>query len=195
MDLLTEIFLTATKMLTLFIGISGFFLSVALLFRPQAVRRMSEKVNSSVSFFPISPLLDRRIETNRIAYRHPLWVGGLFIAGSIFVLHFLYFQFSMPSVEAISALILFEVLVLISKLAAFCGLLLGAALLAVPSRVRALEDRAGAWIDTQPFFQGLDRSNTSVDHIFLRYPLASGAVGLLASFILTVLSIYNLSIF
>lgn len=193
MDLLTEVFLTATKMLTLFIGMSGLFLSVALLFRPQAVRRMSEKANASISFFPVSAMLDRRIEANRIAYRHPLWVGALFMAGSTFVLHFLYFQFSMPAIEAITAVILFEALVRLSRLAAFCGLLLGAALVLAPGRVRALEDRAGAWIDTQPFFKGLDRSNTTVDHIFLRYPLASGAVGLLASFVLTILSIYNLS--
>ena len=193
MSLLIEVFLAATKIMTLVFGLAGLGLSVLLLFCPESVRWLGERVNKSFTLIRLSPLLDRKIETNRLAYRHPFLVGAFFIIGSLFILYFFFFALMPVSSNTLWVEILLDCMVLIGKLAAFVGILLGVTLLVAPEKVRAIEDRLGAWVDTQELFYGLDRPRPLLDHIFLRYPRVSGAAGLLASFVLTILSAYNLA--
>ena len=193
MDLLIDIFLAATEVLTLVIGLAGFCLSFLLLFCPEAVRRLGEKLNRSFSLVRFTPFLDRRVEANRLAYRHPFLVGSFFVIGSFFVLQFLYLKYSPPVDQTLFLSLCFETLAWTGKTAAFVGVFLGFGLMWRPDKIRSLEDRLSAWIDTAPFFSGLDRPHSQVDHIFLRHPRISGAAALLASFVLSVLSIYNLT--
>ncbi|MGD8366599.1 MAG: hypothetical protein PVG78_03070 [Desulfobacterales bacterium] len=193
MDVLIDIVLAATELFTLIIGLVGCCLSILLLFYPEAVRRLGDKLNKNLSLIRISPILDRKVEVNRLAYRHPLLVGSFFVIGSVFVLQFLYLKLSLPVEQPFFESLCLEAMTWIAKAASFCGILLGIALIWRPNKVRSLEDRLGAWIDTQPFFSGLDRAHPQIDHLFLRHPRISGAAGLLASFVLTVLSLYNLS--
>jgi hypothetical protein len=191
MDLIIDVLLAATDILTLVFGLAGFFLSVLLLFSSETVRWLGEKLNKSFTLVRLSPLLDRTIETNRLAYRHPFLIGSFFTIGSLFVLHFLYSQVPPGINQTFSEEILYEFLLIVAKLGAFLAILIGIALLLAPEKVRKIEDRLNAWIDTTKLFSDLDRPRPQIDHIFLRYPRISGAIGLLASFSLTILSISN----
>ena len=193
MDLFFDFFFAATEIMTLVFGLAGFGLSVLLLFHSETVQWLGKKLNRSFTLVRISPLLDRNIETNRLAYRHPFLIGAFFTIGSLFVLHFLYGLVPLNIDQSFAEEILFEFLVILAKLGAVSAILLGIALMTAPGRVRAIEDRLSAWIDTQNLISDLDRPRPHIDHIFLRYPRISGAVGLLASFVLIILSISNLA--
>jgi hypothetical protein len=193
MDFLIDIFLAATEVFTLIVGVAGFLFSILLLFHPETVRSLGEKLNRSISLVRISPLLDRKVEVNRLAYRHPFLIGLFFLIGSLFVLQFLYLKYLPPVEPSSFEDLCFEAMAWIAKTAAFSGVLLGVALMWRADKVRSLEDRLGAWIDTQPLFSKLDRPHSPLDHLFLRHPRISGAAALLASFVLTVLSVYNLT--
>ncbi len=191
-NLVIDILWAATDILTLVIGISGLLLSILLLFKPEVVRRVGTRLNVSFTLIRLPSFLDRWVETSRIAYRHPVLIGSFFIIGSSFLLNFLFFQINPLMFISVPGCVGIECLIWVGKAAALCGILLGAALILAPERVRSLEDRLGGWLDTHRLFRSLDRSFPYVDHIFLRYPLASGAICLLASFMLTMLSVYNL---
>jgi len=193
MQFLGDIFLSATGILTVLIGALGVIFSALLLFNPGAIVKWSGILNRSIDVERVFPALDRPVSTNSLAYKHPVIFGILLVIGSFFVLNFLFFQISAPLFSGFLGGILFEALVIMGKLACFCGIAIGLGLIFAPDKVKKLETRLDSWFDTEPLAEKLNRPIEQVDHIFLRRPLLFGAIGLLASFVLLILGAANLS--
>ena len=193
MQILIDIFLSATEILTVIIGVLGVFLSALLLFNPGVIVKWSSILNRSIDLDRIVPFLNQPVATNGIAYNHPIIFGIVLVLGSFFVLNFLFFQLDMPMSTGLLGGILFEALVLVGKLACFCGIAVGLALIFVPDKIKRLELKLDAWFDTEPLAQKLNIPYPKVDHVFFRHPLLFGAIGLLASFVLLILSMANLT--
>jgi len=193
MQFLGDIFLSATGILTVLIGALGVIFSALLLFNPGAIVKWSGILNRSIDVERVLPALDRPVSTNSLAYKHPVIFGILLVIGSFFVLNFLFFQISAPLFSGFLGGILFEALVIMGKLACFCGIAIGLGLIFAPDKVKKLETRLDSWFDTEPLAEKLNRPIEQVDHIFLRRPLLFGAIGLLASFVLLILGAANLS--
>jgi len=193
MQFLGDIFLSATGILTVLIWALGVIFSALLLFNPGAIVKWSGILNRSIDVERVFPALDRPVSTNSLAYKHPVIFGILLVIGSFFVLNFLFFQISAPLFSGFLGGILFEALVIMGKLACFCGIAIGLGLIFAPDKVKKLETRLDSWFDTEPLAEKLNRPIEQVDHIFLRRPLLFGAIGLLASFVLLILGAANLS--
>ena len=190
---LIDIFLAAAAILTVVIGVLGVAFSALLLFNPGAVAKWSVLLNRSFDLERMLPVLDRPVASKGLAYKHPIIFGIVLVIGSFFVLNFLFFQLDAPLFTGLFGGILFEVLVIIGKVACFCGIAIGLGLMFVPSRIKKLETKLDAWFDTQPLAEKLNVEIPEVDHVFLRHPLLFGAIGLLASFVLLILAAANIT--
>ena len=193
MQLLIDIFLRATEILTVVIGVFGVLFSALLLFSPGTIAKWSGVLNRSFDLDRIVPVLNRPVAANGFAYKHPIIFGIVLLMGSFFVLNFLYFQLDTPLFTGLFGGIVFEALVIMGKLACFCGVAIGLALIFFPNKINNLERHLDAWFDTEPLAQKLNAPFPEVDHVFLRHPLLFGAIGLLASFVLLILSAANLT--
>ena len=193
MRLLIDIFLTASEILMVVIGALGVLLSAFLLFNPALIARWSEFFNRSIDLDRLMPVLNRPVATNGLAYKHPIIFGLVLLIGSVFVLHFLYFQLDTPVLTGLFGGMIFDALVIIGKLASFCGIAIGLALMFVPGKIKILEQKLDAWFDTEPLAQKLNQPIPKVDPVFLRHPLLFGAIGLLSSFVLLILGAANLT--
>ncbi|CAB5134192.1 hypothetical protein D3OALGA1CA_3426, partial [Olavius algarvensis associated proteobacterium Delta 3] len=192
MQVLVEIFLAATEVLTVVIGVLGVIFSALLLFSPLTIVKWSGILNRWIDLDRFVPMLDRPVATNGFAYKHPIIFGIMLLIGSFFVLNFLFFQLETPQFTGLFGEILFEAFVLTGKLACFCGIAIGLALLFVPDKIKKLELKLDSWFDTDLLAQKLSAPIPEVDHVFLRHPLLFGAIGLLASFVLLILAAANL---
>lgn len=192
MGFFIDISIGVTEMLTLIIGISGIVLSVLLLFHPRLVEKLSRLLNYRFDTDWILPFLNRRVPVEGLAFRHHFVVGIFLLAGSLFVLNFLYFNLHLTPRLSDSGEIWVRALILIGKVSSVCGVILGAALVFLPEQVRRLESAVDTWVDTDEVVEELNRFHSSFDNIFLRHPLFFGSIGLLASFVLVILSLANL---
>jgi len=193
MQFLIDILLAVSEILMVVIGALGLVLSALLRFNPAAISRWSSVLNRSIDLDRVVPVLNRPVITNGLTYNHPIIFGVVLVIGSVFVLHFLFFQLEASLFTGFFGGILFDALVIIGKLACLCGIGLGVALIFIPDKVKILEGKLDSWFDTEPLAQSLNRPISKVDHVFLRHPLLFGAIGLLASFVLLILSAANLN--
>ena len=69
------------------------------------------------------------------------------------------------------------------------GIALGALLILVPQKMRALEQGMNFWVETKPFFNRLDRSIDGLDTLMHRHPIFLGLAGLIFSAIVLIISI------
>jgi hypothetical protein len=88
--------------------------------------------------------------------------------------------------------ILFLFFAWISRIACFCGLIVGIILLVAPQKMQALEGKLNTWFETRTFFEKLDQAGPELDVLFFRYPFFFGVAGALISFLVITLSIVNL---
>jgi hypothetical protein len=132
MNLLYEICITTTQILTLVIGISGFLVSALLLFLPDVLQRIGNLLNYSLSSGSLLPLLNKPIRSESVSYRHPRLSGLLLVAGALFVMNYLFLNFKLPQTGDLFIEILLETGLIVGKGSAVLGFLLGLMLLTVP---------------------------------------------------------------
>ena len=72
------------------------------------------------------------------------------------------------------------------------GLLYGIMLLFAPQKMRVIETKMNAWVETRGAMDRLNRDDHALDGTLYRYPVWFGGVGAIISFLLIVLSILNI---
>jgi hypothetical protein len=80
----------------------------------------------------------------------------------------------------------------IGKVACVFGIFVGTMLVFAPDKMRHIETKLNSWFETRHVFDKLDDSNRDLDTIFFRRPVFFGALGLIISLFIIVLSILNL---
>jgi hypothetical protein len=80
----------------------------------------------------------------------------------------------------------------VGKVACFFGLFFGAMLFFAPNKMQHIETKLNSWFETRHVFDKLDDSKRELDTFFFRRPMFFGAVGLIVSLFIIVLSILNL---
>jgi len=193
MDIFFEIALQTTNLLTLIFGLSGLVLAALLLFSPDRIVSVGRFFNYRINLNSIIPYLNKDIRVEPLTFRHNRLFGAGLLAASLFVLYSLGGASGAAPFSGVLWSILFDVYLLLTKFSAVAGVLLGLALITFPEKIRKIETKMNSWFDTEPVANSLDEFHDSVDVIFLRHPLLFGAVFLIASFLLTILSISNLS--
>ncbi len=201
MNLLCEIALQAVEVMTLVFGILGMTLALLLLFAPQAARSLGGLLNRSIDLERRLEVLDRPIETGRTVYGHPRLFGALLTAGSLFALFFFLFRFDAAAFARVffgayspllAGEVAFDALAWIGRVGCVAGVLLGAGLMLVPRRVRAIDEKMTSRVETRSWFEKLERPRSGIDEWFFRHPVSSGlAVGTVSG-VLIVLSVINL---
>jgi hypothetical protein len=201
MHIVYEIGLRSIEIMTLVFGILGMSMSLLLLFAPSVAKNLSSVFNRSVDVQKRLAFLDKDIRTEELVYGHPVLVGGLLVAGSVFALLFFAFKLHFPSFAqvflgsanpGIYGEIIFEAVVWVGKLSCVLGLIFGACLLLAPQKLRAVERWMNAWFETRFWVERLERPSLSLDAVFFRYPVFFGLAGGAISCLLIVLSILNL---
>jgi hypothetical protein len=121
--------------------------------------------------------------------------------GAVFVLLFLFFRFDVEGLVSVffgndKFKVAYEILIttmaLLGKVAGAVGLLIGVILVCRPARMQQIERRMDTWFATQPMWEKLDRSHSSVDTLANRRPIIFGAIGFFTSVLLTFLAVNNL---
>jgi hypothetical protein len=192
MEIMWEICLQAILILTIVIGISGISIFLCLLISPNSCNRMSNFCNRRVNIFHNLNRLNKYISTDRLLYDHNKLFGIALILGATFSFIFFFFQLKTPHVPNIIIELIINFLVLLCKIASLAGIALGLFLLLAPDRIRRIEKIMNIEVDTQSAVDRLDEFRNSVDPIFFQHSFMFGSIGLIASIILTSLSIINL---
>ncbi len=201
MAIIWDILLQTVDIMTLVFGILGLAFSLMLAFSPAIVQNIGKLMNRQIDIDKNLAVLDQEIATENLVYSHPAITGILLIAGSAFALVFFFFKLDISNFAMIFlgsnppseiGEILFLTLVWISKVACIVGFICGVCLILAPRKMRGLEARIGAWVETRTTLEKLNRDNHSLDSLLYRHPLLFGTVGVLVSFSLIVLSILNL---
>jgi len=193
MDVFFEIAIEATPILTLVFGVTGLVLAVLLLFAPGIIVSVGRFFNYRVNMNRIIPYLNKDIRTEHFTSRYNRLCGAGLLGGSLFVLYHLILTSGVSPFSGLLWSILFDVYILLLEISAAAGTILGIVLILFPEKIKKLEGKVNSWFDTEPVANSLDAFHDGVDIIFLRHPLLFGALILLASFFLTVMSIVNLS--
>ena len=201
MDIIREIGLQVIEMLTLIFGILGITFSAMLMVSPGLTENLSNILNRNVNVDEKLSFLDKGIDISDFFYDHHVAVGLLFIAGSTFVLSFLYVSLDItrlskiffgPQQQLIWGEILVDTMLWTGKITCLAGLLFGSMLLFVPNKMKCLEHNLNAWFETDAVLKKLDQSSKNVDSFFFRHPRAVGISGAALSFLILCLSIINL---
>jgi len=192
MGIMWEICLNAIKILTLIVGISGIILSLLLLLSPDLAKRVSNLFNKRVNMDQKITYLNKYIPTEGLIFRHNIIFGIAFIAGSIFSLIFLFFQLEITGCSNILSEVMIKFLVLLGRISGLAGIVVGLFLLLAPEKIRNIEEKMSAGVDTQSVVEKLDEFHHNIDPIFFRYPRLLGSGVLIASVVLTILSTMNI---
>jgi hypothetical protein len=201
MNLIWEICLQTVEILTLVFGILGMTLSLILLFAPQAARNFSSVFNRSLDVEQKLGFLDKDIPTENLVYGHPLLVGGLLSAGSVFALFFFLFKFDAshfaqvffgPDHRGTPGEIIFQTVAWVGRAGCMFGVAAGLILILAPRKLHAVEKGLNRWIETGTWIDKLNRPLKTLDTFFFRYPIFFGLLGGSVSCVLIVLSILNL---
>ena len=201
MQVIWDILLQTVEILTLVFGILGLAFSLMLAFSPAIVQNIGRLMNRHVNFEKNLAVLDKNIATGHLIYAHPVIAGICLVAGSAFALTFFFFKMDVSNFSMIflgtrtsssTGEMLFTALAWIGKVACILGLLYGLGLLVAPGRMRAIETRMNAWIETRTALEKLDRQQHDLDSLLYRHPVVFGVLGAAVSFLLVILSILNI---
>jgi hypothetical protein len=201
MSTFQQMALQALDIFTLVFAILGITFSLLLLFSPNLARTVSNLFNRSINFEKRIAFLDKELHADAFFYRHNIIFGLFLILGSAFSLVSFFFKLEMSSFASIFFVpedyysahqILFEVVVWLGKIVCFFGLLFGLLLVIAPKKMRKIETRMNAKIETKGMFEKLDSPRSSLDMVAFRMPIIFGLSCLVVSFLLLMLSINNL---
>ncbi|UCF92075.1 MAG: hypothetical protein JSW39_28055 [Desulfobacterales bacterium] len=201
MEIVWEIALQAVEILTLIFGILGMSFHLLLLFSPQSAKTASDFFNRNIDLQKRISYLEKDIRIDAFIYRYHIFLGACLIAGSIFALILFFFHLDLEKFANLFFVsdkylsinkIVFNAVIWMGKIACLLGLAFGTFLLIAPEKMKRIENKLNAWIDTQAILAKLDSTKSEVDGLFFRFHVAFGLLGLVISFILIVLSVVNL---
>jgi hypothetical protein len=201
MQIIWDILLQTVEILTLVFGILGLAFSLMLTFSPAIVQNIGKMMNRSINVDKGLAFLDKEVPTGHLILNHPTVAGICLIAGSVFALAFFFFKLDVSNFSMIllgtrttsaTGEMLFNSLAWIGKIACMLGLIYGIGLLVAPARVRAIEKRIDAWVETRTALEKLDSDDHNIDSFLYRHPIGFGVCGAAISFLLIVLSILNI---
>lgn len=201
MQIIQQIGLQAVEILTLVFGILGMTFSLLLMYSPNLTKSISRVFNRYVSIDDKVTYLDKDIQIDSYIYSHNMLVGTCLVAGSVFSLIFFFFKLDVSNFANIFFVsrqhlsaneMIFSAVSWIGKVACFFGLFFGAMLFFAPNKMRHIETKMNSWFETRHVFAKLDDSNRELDTILFQHPMLFGAVGLIVSLLIIVLSILNL---
>lgn len=201
MQIIQQIGLQAVEILTLVFGILGVTFSLLLMYSPNLTKSISGVFNRYVSIDDKMASLDKDIQIESYIYSHNMLFGTCLVAGSVFSLIFFFFKLDVSSFANIFFVshqhlstneMIFSAVSWIGKVACFFGLFFGAMLFFAPNKMRHIETKLNFWFETRQLFDKLDDSKRELDTILFRRPVFFGALGLILSLFIIVLSILNL---
>ena len=201
MHIIQQIGLQVVEILTLVFGILGVTFSLLLMYSPSLTKSISSVFNRYVDIDDKVSYLDKDIQIDSYFYSHNMLFGTCLVAGSVFSLIFFFFKLDVSSFANIFFVsnrhlstneMIFTAVSWIGKVACFLGILVGTMLLFAPNKMRQIETKLNSWFETRHVFDKLDDSNRDLDTILFQRPVFFGAVGLIVSLFIIVLSILNL---
>ncbi|PIQ95576.1 MAG: hypothetical protein COV67_14105, partial [Nitrospinae bacterium CG11_big_fil_rev_8_21_14_0_20_56_8] len=86
MDVVYEILLNFSKILFFVLVFFAFLISGLILFKPQRAAELNSRFNRAFSTEKVGNSIDHSIDINHSVMKHRLWVGALFLLGSLFTL-------------------------------------------------------------------------------------------------------------
>jgi len=197
MDISGMIGLHSVIKLAIIFGLAGIAFSLLLLIWPAGIGNLSRIVNRSFDIDTPIAYVDRILPFD-VFYKHHIGFGICLLVGSLTALVFvmaktgglglssiLYSATDYPAAQEM----LFSVFAMIGVVVSLIGIALGALLILVPQKMRALEQGLNFWFETKPFFNRLDRSIYGLDTLMHRYPVFLGLAGLIFSSIVLIISI------
>lgn len=196
-----EMFIGFVEIFAVVVGVCGLALSLALIFSPNRLQRISQLFNRSVDVDKTITSLDKELGTERLIYQHNVLAGVCIIIGSAFVLVFLLYRFDatrfaqaffsdqklMPTYQMI-----LSALALLGKVAGVVGLLIGSILLFTPQQLKGFEKRINYKYSTQSIINKLDNTQADIDSFVFQKPRLFGLIGAILSAILLILAFDNL---
>lgn len=188
MELLFDIILRSFEIFVLILGIIGIVCSFVLTFSPNLISAAGDWFNRYVNVESSIGYLNRIIRTDRFTYRHNILTGVALVLGSTVVLVFLLFQLPDIRFQNIIYEVIFRSLVMIGKVTAIMGLLVGSGLMFFPGRMSEIENKVNSWFDTQPYVDKLNEPHPVVDKILLKHSVIFGMTGMAASALLILVS-------
>jgi hypothetical protein len=201
MDIIQQIGLQVVEILTLVFGILGVTFSLLLMYSPNLTKSIGSVFNRYVDIDDKVTYLDKDFRIDSYFYRHNIIFGTCLAAGSVFSLIFFFFKLDVSGFANIFFVshrhlstneMIFSAVSWVGKVACFFGIFFGTMLFFAPNKMRKLATKLNFWFDTRHVFDKLDDSNRELDTILFRRPMFFGAVGLIVSLFIIVLSILNL---
>ena len=201
MHIIQQIGLQAVEILTLVFGILGVTFSLLLMYSPNLTKSISGVFNRYVDLDDKVTYLDKDIRIDSYFYSHNMVFGICLVAGSVFSLIFFFFKLDVSSFANVffvsnrhlsTSEMIFSAVSWIGKVACFFGIFVGMMLFFAPNKMRQIERKLNSWFETRHVFDKLDDSKRELDTIFFRRPMFFGALGLIVSLFIIVLSILNL---
>ena len=200
MEIIKDIGFQALEIFILVLGLVGLAISFLLLIFPNKARSINSLFSEQITIDSKLNYLDKPVLTDSLAYRHNILFGITLIAGSGFLLVFLFFQMDISRVVHLFSVNRYIVLVdivvkamaLAGKIAGFAGVIFGLLLLFAPEVMIKIENRMDSWFATQFVVDRLDEFHHGIENLILKYPLLFGFAGLMTSLILVILSIGSL---
>ena len=197
MALIWSMMLESAEILALVAGVSGIVLSLMLMLNPALTRKLNQKFDRWFHFDEKLAVLDTDFNTDRFIFRHHLVAGTVMIIGSLFCLIFLFVRLDLGELGEVFSQggqlpplseILLNSAVILGKVAAVAGIVLGSLLIFASGKIQEMESKMGARLTTQPIVDKLNRVHNGIDRLFFRHPTVFGLAGLAASLLLTYIS-------
>lgn len=200
MEIIKDIGFQALEIFILILGLVGLAISFLLLVSPNKARSINRLLNQQITIDNKLNYLDKPVLTDSLTYRHNILVGITLIAGSGFLLVFLFFQMDISRVVNLFSVnkyivlvdIIVKAMVLAGKLTGSAGILFGLLLLFAPETMIKIENKMDSWFATQFVVDRLDEFHHGIENLILKYPLLFGFAGLMTSLILVILSVGSL---
>jgi len=190
-QLILEILIRVAEILAIIAGSAGILVSMMLLFSPGMIRKANRILNKQILSENQMAAYNLAICSEPFTLRYHIACGGLLVAGSIFILMFLFLGVPVPAGFGLFMDMAISFSVLLGKTAGIVGFAAGALLFFSPGAFKAVGEKVNMWVDTEPAFSKLDTLSVDVDSIFIKYPLVCGLLGLVVSTALLVVSIAN----
>ena len=191
MNLVNEILVRSFLMLACAGSVVGLLIGVGLLFKPERIAALNQRLSHWVSTRKIEAHLDRPRWTERFFYRHHRVTGSVLLLGAIFILYTFMFRYNARKIPAFIApgnWWLLDALAGMLLVGSVVAALVGIIMLTKPSLLRDIETSTNRWISTEGLMKFFHTMRHSSDQFILRHRKVAGALIIAGSvFILVVL--------
>jgi len=197
MQIVYEVLMDTGRILALLLVSFAFCISAMILFKPIWVSTLNQKFNQLYNTNLMFRKMDQRVQTTELFLRHRLWIGSLFLAGSLFVLWYsagvldvgkfitYVIKPASRSAEFFSEMLMTSLRWLFIIVSAV-GVVTAVTILASPDRFRRFSQKLDQIFSTDETIERLESLNTSLDSWVLRHHVVVGGLLLVGSIFLIV---------